>query len=375
VIDMIEIGAGGGSIARIDRLGLLQVGPDSASADPGPACYGRGGTQPTITDADLVLGYLGADSFLGGDMTLDVDAARQAIDEHIAGPLGLSIEAAAWGIHDLVNENMARASSIHALEKARRIDDYTMLPIGGAGPVHAAHVAGKLGLKQVLCPAGAGVASAFGFLAAPTSFAFSRGWVEALVAMRHEQIGELIDELQSEGERLLDTANTEGERTVSVAAAMRYVGQGYEIDVPLERSMISERDIGAITAAFESVYQQHFGRTEPSMPIELVSWRVVVSGPREWQGTAPMPKKATLLKTGVGEPLPTYRQVWFNEAWHKTPIFQRDQLAPGFTTTGPAMFEERETTVVAPPGATVSVDSLENLLLTLPTLPSSDTDS
>lgn len=366
VIDMIEIGAGGGSIARMDRLGLLQVGPDSASADPGPACYGRGGTQPTITDADLVLGYLGADSFLGGDMTLDVNAARQAIGEHIARPLGLSVEAAAWGIHDLVNENMARASSIHALEKARRIDDYTMLPIGGAGPVHAAHVAGKLGLKQVLCPAGAGVASAFGFLAAPTSFAFSRGWVEALLAMRHEQVGELIDELQTEGERLLDTANTTGERTVSIAAAMRYVGQGYEIDVPLERSMISERDISTITAAFESVYQQHFGRTEPDMPIELVSWRVVVSGPREWQGSAPMPKKSASPKTGSAEPLPTYRQAWFADAWHETPVFQRDQLAPGFKTEGPALFEERETTVVAPPGAIVLVDALENLLLTLP---------
>ncbi|MFK7965669.1 MAG: hydantoinase/oxoprolinase family protein [Burkholderiaceae bacterium] len=360
VIDMIEIGAGGGSIARIDQLGLLQVGPDSASADPGPACYGRGGTLPTITDADLVLGYLGTDSFLGGDMTLDLSAAREAIKQFVAEPLGLTVEAAAWGIHDLVNENMARASSIHALEKARRISDYTMLPIGGAGPVHAAHVAAKLGLKQVLCPAGAGVASAFGFLAAPTSFAFSRGWVQALCAIRFEEVSELIESLAQEGQALLDTANASGERSLRIAAAMRYVGQGYEIDVPLEQAMVNAADADAITTAFESVYRHHFGRVEADRAIEIVSWRVVVSGPRQWREASDAADKTDAV------PRPSTRRAWFDDSWHEAAVYQRDQLGPGFQAQGPAIFEERETTVILPPGASLLVDELANLLLTLP---------
>ena len=211
VIDMIEIGAGGGSIARIDRLGLLQVGPDSSSADPGPACCGQGGMDATVTDADLVLGYLGADSFLGGDMRLDVEAARVTIASRIGTPLGLSVEEAAWGIHDLVNENMARASAIHALEKARRITDYAMVPIGGAGPVHGAHIAQKLGRARAICPLDAGVASAFGFLAAPPSFAFVRGRVEALAALDFAALNALLDDLEAQGRALLETAGGSGD--------------------------------------------------------------------------------------------------------------------------------------------------------------------
>jgi N-methylhydantoinase A len=175
VIEMIEIGAGGGSIAQVDRLGLIQVGPESASSDPGPACYGLGGTRPTVTDADLILGYLGAGSFLGGDMRLDVAAAERAVQEHLAGPLGLSVVEAAWALHETVNGNMAQAAAIHATEKARRIESFAMVPIGGAGPVHAAQVCRKLGIARMVAPAGAGVASAFGFLASLISFAFVRG--------------------------------------------------------------------------------------------------------------------------------------------------------------------------------------------------------
>ena len=177
VIEMIEIGAGGGSISRVDHLGLVQVGPESSSADPGPACYGRGGLDPTVTDADLVLGYLSPDNFLGGDMPLDVAASERALQRGIAAPLGLSVLEAAWAIHETVNENMAQAASMHALEKARRITDYVMVPIGGAGPVHACNIAMKLGLSRVLCPLGAGVASAQGFLVAPVSFTLVRGGV------------------------------------------------------------------------------------------------------------------------------------------------------------------------------------------------------
>lgn len=365
VIDMIEIGAGGGSIARVDRLGLLQIGPDSASADPGPACYGRGGTMPTVTDADLVLGYLGADSFLGGDMSLDVAAARAAIEHSIAKPLGLSVESAAWGIHDLVNENMARASAIHALEKARRIDNYAMLPIGGAGPVHAAHIAQKLGLAKVLCPIGAGVASAFGFLAAPTSFAFIRGRVEPLASLHYAHVSALLEELRQAGELLLDAANAGPDRRLIVAAAMRYVGQGYEIDVPLSQESIEAADGQAIASAFEQHYQQHFGRIESKMPIEVVSWRVIVTGPRQGQSlTQPRQTSAGASATS-GQPVKT-RRAWFDGDWHDTPVYDRYTLPPEFKATGPALFEERESTVVAPPSAQISLDALGNLLLALP---------
>jgi len=376
VIDMIEIGAGGGSIARVDRLGLLQVGPDSSSADPGPACYGRGGVDPTVTDADLVLGYLGTNSFLGGDMRLDLAAARSAIARQIGEPLGLTIEQAAWGIHDLVNENMARAAVIHALEKARRIGDYAMLPIGGAGPVHATHIAGKLGVSRVICPLGAGVASAFGFLAAPTSFAFVRGRLEALESVDFASVNALLDSLQAEGESMLATAGTaSGSVTVSLAAAMRYVGQGYEIDVDLDREAVRMSDRAAMVAAFERTYLRHFGRIESAMSVEVVSWRMVVSGPRvEIDLAHARPRASAAGAAGAESPVrdasPTpsaWRDAWFEKSggFLRTPVYDRYALAPGDQLTGPALVEERESTVVVPPAATARCDDSRNLVIDL----------
>jgi N-methylhydantoinase A len=375
VIDMIEIGAGGGSIARVDRLGLLQVGPDSSSADPGPACYGRGGIDPTVTDADLVLGYLGADSFLGGDMRLDIATARAAIARQIGEPLGLSVEEAAWGIHDLVNENMARAAVIHALEKARRIGDYAMLPIGGAGPVHAAHIARKLGVNRVICPLGAGVASAFGFLAAPTSFAFVRGRLERLESVDFDAVNAMLDALQADGESLLATAGTPARSvTVSLAAAMRYIGQGYEIDVDLDREAVRNGDRAAMVAAFEQTYRRHFGRVESAMSVEVVSWRMVVSGPRVDIDLArararavPGSLAADAVAAAVGAEPTGWREAWFEQAagYVRTPVFDRYALMPGDLVEGPALVEERESTVVVPPDATARCDDSLNLIIDL----------
>ena len=363
VIDMIEIGAGGGSIARIDRLGLLQVGPDSSSADPGPACYGQGGQSATVTDADLVLGYLGADSFLGGDMRLDVAAARAAIATCIGTPLGLSVEEAAWGMHDLVNENMARASAIHALEKARRITDYAMVPIGGAGPVHAAHIAQKLGLARVICPLGAGVASAFGFLAAPTSFAFVRGRVEPLAAIDFAALNALLDDLEARGRALLETAGTPArDIELRVEAAMRYLGQGYEIDVALDRGAIARGDTPAIAAAFGQTYRRLFGRTEDGVALEVVSWRLGVHGPRPRIELAAA--RATAA-TAATSPVKGHRMAWFAQArgFVNATVYDRYAFGPGSTATGPALFEERESTVVVPPGARVHCDDSLNLIV------------
>jgi N-methylhydantoinase A len=367
VIDMIEIGAGGGSIARVDRLGLLQVGPDSSSADPGPACYGRGGQDPTVTDADLVLGYLGADSFLGGDMRLDVAAARAAIGKRIGEPLGLTVEQAAWGIHNLVNENMARASVIHALEKARRISDYAMLPIGGAGPVHAAHIARKLGVSRVICPLGAGVASAFGFLAAPTSFSFVRGRLEALSSLDFQSLNALLDEIEAEGRGMLADAGVGGDAvSVSLAAAMRYVGQGYEIDVDLGREAVRQGDRQAMSDAFGRTYERYFGRVEPEVQIEVVSWRMVVSGPRAEIDLA----RARPLSVGAQDVPVTpraWRDAWFEEhgRFVSTPVHDRYGFVVGTTIEGPALIEERESTVVVPPRATARCDASLNLIIEL----------
>ena len=363
VIDMIEIGAGGGSIARIDRLGLLQVGPESSSADPGPACYGQGGLDPTVTDADLVLGYLGADSFLGGDMRLDVEAARTAIASRIGAPLGLSVEDAAWGIHDLVNENMARASAIHALEKARRITDYAMVPIGGAGPVHAAHIAKKLGLARVICPLGAGVASAFGFLAAPTSFAFVRGRVETLATLDFAALNALLDDLEAQGRALLETAGTAAhEIEPRVEAAMRYLGQGYEIDVVLDRAALARGDTAALAAAFDATYRRLFGRTEVDVALEVVSWRLGVHGPRPQIELAAAHR---VLTTAAAAPVKGHRMAWFAEArgYLRTAVYDRYAFGPGSAAVGPALFEERESTMVVPPRARVHCDQSLNLII------------
>ena len=369
VIDMIEIGAGGGSIARVDRLGLLQVGPDSSGADPGPACYGRDGGDATVTDADLVLGYLGADSFLGGDMHLDIEAARAAIARHIGKPLGLGVEEAAWGIHELVNENMARAAAIHALEKARRITDYAMVPIGGAGPVHAAHIAEKLGLARVICPLGAGVASAFGFLAAPTSFSFVRGRVEALALLDFAALGALLAGLEANGRALLATAGTPRERVdVRIEAAMRYQGQGYEVDVVLDRAAIGRGDRGALTAAFEQTYRQLFGRVEAGMAIEVVSWRLGVRGPRPDISLSAARDGAPSLSAATTDAVKGYRMAWFprERGFVRAAVYDRYALAPGSRAAGPALFEERESTLVVPPGAQASCDESLNLVIDMP---------
>ena len=365
VIEMIETGAGGGSIAQIDHLGLVQVGPESSSADPGPACYGRGGKRATVTDADLVLGYLAADSFLGGDMQLDVQAAKQALTENIAEPLGVSAIDAAWAVHETVNENMAQAASIHALEKAKNIAGYAMLPIGGAGPVHACNIAMKLSLPQVICPLSAGVASALGFLVSPTAFTFVQGGVVPLGELEFAAVREMLDSMEGDGRQLLLAAGITAETMqIEHMAAMRYVGQGYDVEAQINAAILAASDREAMRAAFESAYQTQFGRIEPNMPVEIVSWRVTVAGPR------PSIDLTAARATAVtGEPIKGNRQVYFGPAmgFVNVPVYDRYQLQPGNSFDGPGIFEERESTTVVPPGATSRIDAALNLVIDLPT--------
>ncbi|MGG5812143.1 hydantoinase/oxoprolinase family protein [Falsiroseomonas sp. CW058] len=363
VIDMIEIGAGGGSIARVDRLGLIRVGPDSASADPGPACYGLGGTQPTVTDCDLLLGYLAADSFLGGEMALDAAAAERAVLDGIGRPLGLSAVEAAWAVHETVNNGMAQAASIHALEKARRIDAYTMVPIGGAGPVHACAIARKLGLARLVVPPGAGVASAFGFLAAPISFAFLRGGVAALDRLDFAALRALVAGMEAEGRAMLAGAGV-AEGAVRIAAAMRYAGQGHQVEAEIDPAALDRADRAALRAAFEAEYRRLYGRTEPGVAVECVGWRVTVSGPVPRLDLAAAAPAGGAARRGA-------RPAWFDGAFLDTPVFDRAALSPGDLVQGPALVEERESTLVIPPGARAACDAALNLVVEMGGIPGS----
>ena len=350
VVEMIEIGAGGGSVARVDALGLVRVGPDSASSDPGPACYGLGGTQPTVTDCDLLLGYLAPESFLGGAMRLDVAAAEAAIGATLAGPLGLSPVEAAWAVHETVNTAMAQAAAIHALEKARRIEGYTLVPIGGAGPVHAVEVARKLGIARLVVPAGAGVASAFGFLAAPISFALLRGMVAPLATLDLDALRAMLAEMEAEGRALVAEAGADAAET-RIRVAMRYAGQGYQVEAE-----VTALDRDTIRAAFEAEYLRLYGRTEPGLPVECVGWRVTVSGP-----TPRLDLAAGATPQGVAAK--GTRRAWFGGAFVEAAVLDRAALKPGDVVPGPALIEERESTLVLPPGASARCDAALNLVV------------
>ncbi|HZQ65220.1 MAG TPA: hydantoinase/oxoprolinase family protein [Gaiellaceae bacterium] len=346
VVDMIEIGVGGGSLAAVDALGLLKVGPRSAGADPGPVCYGRGGTHATVTDADLVLGYLDPAFFLGGRMALDVDAARAAIEREVAAPLGLSVEEAAWGIHTIVNENMANAARVHAVERGKEPSTLPLFAFGGAGPVHATGVARALGTSVVVAPRGAGVMSAFGFLTAPLAFDFVRSWRCELDGADLDEVNRLLAQMEAEGVGLLGESGLGPEQlTHERFADMRYVGQGHEVRVPLPAGEL--RDVRDLVERFEREYHRLYGRRGPDVGVEAITWRVISSGPR------PLVQSANGGAGAAGEPLRGSRQAYFPTlgGYAETPVYDRYALTAGFSLSGPAVVEERESTLVLEPGA------------------------
>ena len=360
VIELAEIGAGGGSIARVDALGLLKVGPDSSGADPGPVCYGRGGTEPTVTDADLVLGYLDAAFFLGGRMKLDIEGSRCAIRDRVASKLGASWEQAAWGIHQVVNENMAIAARAHVLERGHDPQRLPLFAFGGAGPVHAFRLARALGSPELIAPLGAGIMSTVGFLTAPTAFDFARPWRVKLEYVDWARANRLLREMETEGESILVPSGVEPEQTfVERAADMRYVGQGHEIQVRLPAGTLDERSIPALTAAFEERYRQLYGRPGPPVPLEIMNWRVVVSGPR--------PTVVLCVKQGKPDRtklIKGMRPAYFPEAngFLDTPVYDRYQMFRGFSFEGPAIVEERESTLVVGPETQCHIDEQWNLI-------------
>ncbi len=363
-IEMIEIGAGGGSLARVDRMGLLKVGPDSAGADPGPACYASGGQVPTVTDADLLLGYLDPGFFLGGRMRLDVEAGRRAVEEKVARPMGLTTTEAAWGIHRVVNENMAAAARVHGIERGKDLRAYPLFAFGGAGPVHAWQVGRILKVPRVLVPFGAGAMSAYGLLAAPLAFDFVRTATQRLDAADWGQINGLFGEMEEEGRAVLRRAEVEAtDITIRRTAEMRYTGQGHEVEVEVPAGTLSPASLATITTNFEAAYRALYSRTPMGVPIEALNFRVVVSGPVPEISVSGPKSGAPAARVSLA-PKST-REAYFPEArgYVDTPVYDRYALQPGAAFQGPAIIEERESTTVAAPGARVRIDDRLTLIM------------
>ena len=357
VIEMIEIGTGGGSIAEIDSLGRLKVGPQSAGSVPGPVCYGLGGEKPTVTDADLILGYLNPDFFLGGDMQLDHASAQATIEQQVGERLGLERLKAAWGIHQLANEAMASAARIHAIERGKTISEFPMFAFGGAGPVHAYGVAKILKLPKIIFPFGAGVMSAVGFLTAPLAFDFVRSNPVRLENADWHTINKQIAEMESEGRTRL-TQSLDGEAIAFQRSAdMRYRKQGFDIRVPIPNGELSPESLDKIIAEFERVYEQLYGHTIPDTPIDVMSWRVVASGPRP-------DLKLPANKAGGDSPLKGERTIYVPDSgMESVPVYDRYLLPAGQTLQGPAIIEERESTVVINGPGTIKIDDNRNLIV------------
>ncbi len=279
VVDLMEIGAGGGSMAKISNMGLLQVGPESAGADPGPVCYGKGGANPTVTDADLVLGYLDPEYFLGGSMALDKSAAESAIRETIAKPLGTTLVEAAFGIHDLINETMAAAAKTHIAEKGGNPNIVTISAFGGAGPVHAYGLAKKINAPRILVPPLAGVGSALGFFTAPVAFDLTRSHRVRLDEADFNEIETLFQSLESEGAAILQKTVDDDSLRIERTLMMRFIGQGAETDLRLENKPFYDWQLSDIRHLFDQVYEKLYGRTYPETQIEFVTFKVRVSEP------------------------------------------------------------------------------------------------
>lgn len=362
VIEMIEIGAGGGSIARVDALGLLKVGPDSAGADPGPACYGRGGTEPTVTDADLLLGYLDPDFFLGGRMRLDRVAAERAVGS-LGERLGLGLIETAWGIHEVVNEQMAGAARIHAIEQGRDPRAYPVFAFGGAGPVHAYRVAEILRVPELVVPLGAGVTSTVGFLVAPLAFDFVRSFVGRLDALDWGEVTARYEEMEGEGLAILRSAGApDADIVMTRTAELRYVGQGHQVVVPIPSGPLGASAASLLEARFEQVYRQLYGRVAPGNPVEAINWRVVASAATP---TVPLEQIGRRAKRDAIGARKGERSVYLPEtrSFQVVPVFDRYALGSGAAFDGPAIVEERESTVVIGPQARIDVDDLLNLVV------------
>jgi N-methylhydantoinase A/oxoprolinase/acetone carboxylase beta subunit len=364
VVELLEVGAGGGSIASVDDLGLLTVGPRSAGATPGPACYAQGGTEATVTDADLVLGYLDGDYFLGGSMTLDRGAAVTAF-ENLGVDLSVTMLEAARGVRRVIDEQMATAMQMHIAERGGDPTKFAIVATGGAGPVHACSLARPLGIGEVVIPIGAGAASALGLLVAPIIAEQVRSMYCSLGDAPWDTIDSMLDELADGVRKQVVDAGANPDRVqLQFIADMRYVGQGHEIRVPLPSGKPSAESIPDIERSYESVYELLYGHATPGVPIEILSWRVTASAEPELPA---LRHTSTLAAKATGDPVKRTRPVFFAERSEAvdTPVYDRYALAPGDSFEGPAIVEERESTAVVPPNSTAEIDESFNLRIHL----------
>lgn len=361
VIDLVEIGAGGGSIGHVDNLGRIEVGPHSAGSEPGPACYGRGGTKPTVTDADLIMGKIDPDTFAGGKVSLAPDSARTALIDHIGKRTGMDARTSAIAIAEVVDENMANAARVHATDNGAELEGRTMIAFGGAAPMHAARIAQKLGIDTVIVPKGAGVGSAHGFLLAPVSYEAVRTRLLPLSSFDDALARSVFAEMRKEAESFVRLGVPENAPLAErVSVYMRYRGQGHEVQVTLPDGVLEKDPEATIRALFEAEYRKHFGRIIPQMAIECLTWTLTLSAAA---ATAPVPAR----NAGTpARPVPKRSQTLVDLASMKdlqAEVYLRTDLAQGAVLTGPTIIAEAETNTMVPEGFSASVDHHGNLIL------------
>ena len=346
VIEMVEIGAGGGSIADVDSMNRIRVGPESADSEPGPASYDLGGTAPTVTDADLLLGRLDPENFAGGSIRLNVENASKALDSVIGSKLGFKTSHTALGVSEIVDENMSNAARVHAIESGVDIETYTIVAFGGAAPIHAARLAEKLNIQKIVIPPGAGVGSALGFLQAPVSYEVIRSYYQRLDDLDYHGINQLLHSMRKEATDVVEPG-AQGQQTREIRTAfMRYIGQGHEVSVEipvkLEEAELDSQSSGRLTIAFETEYTRLYGRTIPSLEIEILTWSLLVSTKGSDGRAIKMSAKSYAPDTTEFRKLMDAESGEFNDA----AVYDRSSLAPGAKIEGPAIITESDTATV-----------------------------
>ena len=346
VIEMVEIGAGGGSIADVDSMNRIRVGPESADSEPGPASYDLGGTAPTVTDADLLLGRLNPENFAGGSIRLNVENASKALDSVIGSKLGFKTSHTALGVSEIVDENMSNAARVHAIESGVDIETYTIVAFGGAAPIHAARLAEKLNIQKIVIPPGAGVGSALGFLQAPVSYEVIRSYYQRLDNLDYHGINQLLHSMRKEATDVVEPG-AQGQKTREIRTAfMRYIGQGHEVSVEipvkLEEAELDSQSSGRLTIAFETEYTRLYGRTIPSLEIEILTWSLLVSTKGSDGRAIKMSAKSYAPDTTEFRKLMDAESGEFNDA----AVYDRLLLAPGAKIEGPVIVTESDTATV-----------------------------